>query len=179
MVWINPSNTEAVNVSVIDPIPENTTYVAGSVVCEVRGESTITRCEFDAPNNRIIYEGSIAPDPGAINESEAAHEVLIVFLTTVGNQVNFAQNQGVANWDADGNGFVDDNVLAGQSPVVTDDPTTARGGDPTTWRRGLTIPGGGPTAIPTLSSWGLVLMGLLLVMLLNGPLRRRSNGRRS
>ena len=137
MVWINNGNTTAFPVQVVDPIPNGTTYVAGSLTCEVLGASSTTRCEYDPVNDEIIWEGSIAPDFGAQNEDEADNEVIITFNTSVTSDQDSVQNQGLAYWDEDGDGDIDndDANVANNNPVRTDDPATNPSGDPTVARR--------------------------------------------
>jgi uncharacterized repeat protein (TIGR01451 family) len=155
MVWLNSGNAVALNVLITDPIPENSVYIAGSVLCEARGASTVVRCEFDSAANRIVYEGNIAADEGAGGEDDALNEVVIVYRTAVIDITRPVANQATANWDADGDGFIGDDSDDGQIPVVTDDPFTPADDDPTVWQL---IP-----MIPTLSVWMMLLLSLLLV----------------
>ena len=54
------------------------------------------------------------------------NEVVITFRTTVPDSINEVENQGIAYWDHDGDGIVEDNET-----VVTDDPITNPNDDPT------------------------------------------------
>ena len=69
---------------------------------------------------------------GALTESEAVHEVVITYRAFVppdffGPVVNQAQ----ANWDANGDGSVEDDIAGGQIAVISDDPATTGVADPT------------------------------------------------
>ncbi len=128
MVWINDSNIVAINVQVIDQIPAGTTYVPGSIVCTPRGASSTaltatlplsstadpsSACGFDAANNRVQWQGIIAPDFGVTDETNANNEVVITFRVTVNDGVNLVYNQAIARADADGDDdFTDENVLS-------------------------------------------------------------------
>jgi uncharacterized repeat protein (TIGR01451 family) len=155
MVWINNSNTAAMLVSIADPVPAGTTYVPGSVQCTANGGSSTSTCTFDAVNNRIIWEGNIAADPGATNEAEASNEVVITYRTTVGRTVVSVSNQGCAYWDANGNQSVSDDIAGNQTPVCSDDPNTTPSGDPTVWARTQLFP------VPALNGWGVLIFMLL------------------
>ncbi len=114
-VWINNSNTAAVDVLILDPITPGTEYIAGSLTCDAQGASVTTRCLYNAAENRIEWQGTIAPDPGATDEDTAANEVVITFQVRVLNSTwSSVTNQSTATWDQNGNGTID--------PA---DPTTA------------------------------------------------------
>jgi LPXTG-site transpeptidase (sortase) family protein len=132
-VWINNGNLTAFPVQVVDDIPNGTTYIANSLTCETEGLSSTTRCEYDPINNRIIWEGSIAPDFGAQNEQQADHEVVITFSTTTDADVTRARNQGLAFWDENDDGVIDANDanVANNAPMRTDNPATLSPGDAT------------------------------------------------
>ena len=132
MVWINNGNATANAARITDRIPDGTTYVPDSVQCEARGATTVTLCAFDADANQVVYEGSIAPDLGALTEEEADNELIFSFRAAVPPDFFGAvENQAEAHWDADGDGDIDDDIAGGQSPVVTDDPNTNDPGDVT------------------------------------------------
>ncbi|PID51979.1 MAG: hypothetical protein CR972_04245 [Candidatus Moraniibacteriota bacterium] len=135
MVWINDGNATALNTQVIDPIPTGTTYIQNSLTCDARGASTTSVCTYDSAENRVRWEGDIAPDPGGTNEDNSNNEVVIIFTSTVPDEINTIENQAHAYWDEDGSGEFGDDILRGQTPVRTDDPTTSTSTDPTTWRR--------------------------------------------
>jgi uncharacterized repeat protein (TIGR01451 family) len=149
MVWINNGNSDALQVRIVDPIPAGTTYEDGSLSCTPLGASTVTRCAYEPAQNRIIYEGSIAADPGAQNEAAANNEVVIIFSTRLQQGATNASNIADAFWDANSDGNVDDDIADGQNSVRTND------GAPATL----------PFDIPTLSPTALLaLLGLLLLM---------------
>ena len=132
IVWINADNVEANAVNATDNIPANTTYTPDSLTCTPRGASTVEMCTFDATANRIVYVGTIAPDPDLRTEAEAANEVVITYNVTVPTEFNGdVDNQAEANWDANGSGSADDEVAADQIPTLTDDPMLPGTSDPT------------------------------------------------
>ena len=150
MVWINDGNQTALATRVVDAIPAGTVYEPGSLRCEVRGASTVALCSYDAAQNRVVYQGNIAADPGALDETTAQNEVVIVFGSRLQTGITNASNTGAANWDANGDGNVDNDVAAGQQPVKTNS------GEATVWDI---------AEIPTLSQVAtLVLLGLLLLL---------------
>ncbi|MFW5691415.1 MAG: hypothetical protein ACOCXZ_02830, partial [Chloroflexota bacterium] len=122
MIWLNPFNVTAFDVRVIDQIPAGTAYVPGSLSCTAFGASTVDRCEFDAANNRIIYEGSIAPDTGVFDVDLAANRVDIIFQTRVIGDPNQVTNTAIGYWDGDGDGAVEDDIAAGQQPGAQQQP---------------------------------------------------------
>ncbi|PID30339.1 hypothetical protein CSA80_02850 [Candidatus Saccharibacteria bacterium] len=137
MVWINDGNATALNTQVLDPIPANTTYVAGSVVCDARGASTTDVCTYDANENRIRWEGNIAPDPGGTDENNSANEVVITFKTTVPPEVNSVENQAMAYYDQDGDGDFQNDKDAGLTAVLSDNANATDSAiHPTVWSRG-------------------------------------------
>jgi uncharacterized repeat protein (TIGR01451 family) len=155
MVWINNSNVTAMLVRVTDPIPTGTTYVPGSVQCVANGGSSTlpSGCRFDAANNRIVWDGNIAPDLGAIDEDTAANEVVITYRTTMPVSVTRVENQGCAIWDENNSGSLDDEIANNQVAVCTDDPNTDSREDPTVWESGVVI--------PTMDQWGLMIFMLI------------------
>lgn len=128
-VWINDGNVTAVRTRISDPIPSEFTYVEGSLSCEGRGRSTVDRCVFEATTNRTIYEGDIAPDLNGSTEEDSLNEVVIIFRTLIPPGVIQAENQAFTNWDANGDGSIDDDVQGGQGAVLSS--ATAGQGDPT------------------------------------------------
>jgi uncharacterized repeat protein (TIGR01451 family) len=154
MVWINNGNADAMLVRVTDPIPTGTIYVGGSLQCVPNGGSSTSpgSCIFDSANNRIVWEGNIAADPGATDEATAANEVVITYRTTMPTYVMKVQNQGCAIWDANNDKSLDDEILNNQVAVCTDDPNTDPSGDPTVWENEV---------IPTMNQWGLVIFMLI------------------
>lgn len=61
LVWINAANDAAIDVQVSDPVPEGTTYVAGSLACTVLGSSTTALCSYQVDENRVFWQGTSAP----------------------------------------------------------------------------------------------------------------------
>lgn len=108
MVWINSGNNAAINVQITDLIPNGTTYVPGSVVCEPRGSSSTATCLFDSDRNRIFWQGVIGPDLGAGTETAASNEIVITFRVTVPPSVRHVTNQATSLTDTDGDGSFDD-----------------------------------------------------------------------
>ena len=143
-VWINNGNADAIGVRIVDPIPDHTSFVQGSLVCTALGSSSTTVCQYDAVNNRILWEGSIGADLGATDEDSAQNEVIIEFQTLVVDQVSFISNQTTGYWDRDGDGFIDDDIRAGQVAITSEAQVP------------LLIP------IPTLSQWGMLLLTFLI-----------------
>ncbi|MBE9524849.1 MAG: sortase, partial [Chloroflexi bacterium] len=132
-VWINNGNQIANNVRVVDPIPDDTTYVNFSLICEVTGSSAEITCEYDDIENQIIWEGSIGPDFGATSEAEAQNEIIITFRTVVADDIYRVENQSLGYWDEDGDGEIDENDTNWREndPVPSDDPGTIPLEDPT------------------------------------------------
>ncbi len=135
MVWINDGNASALNTQVLDPIPTGTTYQAGSLVCTPTGASVTTACVYDAAENRVRWEGNIAPAPGGTDEANSNNEVVITFSTTVPDTLNSVTNQAKAYYDENGNGTFADDKTAGQTAILSDNPTSSVLGDATAWQR--------------------------------------------
>jgi hypothetical protein len=124
-------------------------------------------CTFDSINNRVIWEGNIASDIGGTNESNSLHEVVLVFQTTVNPGVEDAENQAQGFWDDNNSGSVDDDILAGQLPVLTNDPTTTPGGDPTAWRAAHLVHAGNSSQLVIVTGIGtLLILGSLVTFIL-------------
>jgi hypothetical protein len=158
MVWINNGNAVATPVIITDTIPVSTTYVGGSLLCEPRGNSSTQpgSCIFDNANNRIIWEGTIAADPGSQNEAQAQNEVVIQFRTTMPTNITRVQNQGCAQ-------------IPGGDTSCTDDPGTPSPGDATVWTKATT-----PVAVPTMNEWGMIILLILQGMGALYYMRRRA-----
>ncbi|MFZ1828568.1 MAG: SdrD B-like domain-containing protein, partial [Candidatus Competibacteraceae bacterium] len=158
MVWINGGNTAANRVRVIDPVPAGAIYDPNSLRCEARGQSTVATCVFEPANNRVVYEGNIAADPGALDEADAQNEVVIVFSTLLQSGVSTVENLASAHWDRNGNGSVDDDITGNQLPVETNNGQPVRP----------------PVDIPLLAPWLFwMLAGLLALM---GAIARQNSG---
>ena len=128
MVWINDSNTAAIDVQITDAIPAGTTFVPGSLTCVPTGGSSsaavvtaplnpaFPNCAYDSTNNRIQWQGNIDPDPGAIDETTAANEIVITFRVTVLAGVNQVNNRGSSLTDRNGDtSFADETTSASVS----------------------------------------------------------------
>ena len=94
--------------------------------------------------NTVHWNGALAANGGSVTLTILA----TVNPTVVGGAV--VSNQGTVSYDSDNNGSND-------ATLVTDDPSTAAAGDPTLF----TI----VSAIPTLSEWALILLGLSIALL--------------
>ncbi|HSG26362.1 MAG TPA: sortase, partial [Anaerolineales bacterium] len=133
MVWINDSNLVALNSEVSDPIPGGTTYIASGapsgyavpagapagssnlgVSCTPDAASvstTTTLCYYEGPTGpyprgRIIWQGTLGPDFGATNASEATNEISISFTVDVPGSTMNAQNIGTISADLNGDGSI-------------------------------------------------------------------------
>jgi len=133
MVWINDSNLAALDSSVSDPIPSGTSYnasgapsgypvpvgaPAGStnvgVSCTpdlASVSTTTTRCFYEGPTatyplGRIVWEGTLGPDFGATNPSEASNEIYISFTVDIPSNTYSAQNLGTISADLNGDGSI-------------------------------------------------------------------------
>jgi len=162
MVWLNPDQVYVSPIRVVDPIPANSDFVPGSLDCIANGASSETRCEFDAARNEVVFEGFIAPDPGATGLEDSSNAIVIRFRVTVQNLAQEVVNQGFAQWDEDGDGALDPD----QKP--TGDPDSSDEDGPTGWP-GLPP---NPTPVPTLSEWVVLLLMLALAGLAIRHLRR-------
>ncbi len=63
-VWANIQNTVNLAVTLVHPIPANSTYVAGSLNCIAGGSTVVTRCAYNAARNQIEVEATLAADFG-------------------------------------------------------------------------------------------------------------------
>lgn len=99
----------------------------------------------DVMTNTVSWDGGIPAASSVVLSIEAT-----ILAGTGGQSVS---NQGTIAYDSDANG---DNDAA----TVTDDPAAAGGADPTVFLVGLGAPN--VLEIPTLGSWGLVLLALAL-----------------
>jgi uncharacterized repeat protein (TIGR01451 family) len=154
MVWINNSNVVATAVSITDTIPANTTYIGGSLACTPQGSSSTQTCAYDSGNNRVIWQGTIAPDSGAQNETQAQNEVVITFRTTMSTTVTRVENQGCAQTNG--------------GTKCSDNPSTPAFGDPTVWTKSTQ-----PVAVPTMNEWGMIILMVLQGMGALYYMRRR------
>jgi len=104
--------------------------------------------------NTVTWNGAI-PAGGSVTITITATILPAAAGTTV-------SNQGTISFDADGNG-------TNESTAQTDDPAVGGAANPTS----ITVPG--TVQIPTLSAFGLALLGLILAGLAFAMLRRRRN----
>jgi len=97
----NNQNASVQNVEVRDPLPSGTTFVSGSVTCQLFGASTVSSCFYDVANNRIVVDAALISDLGSVNPATAPNRVVIVFSAkfTTTPVTNVAQ----ACWDAQNN----------------------------------------------------------------------------
>ena len=112
LVWINNTNSSAVNTQIRDNIPVDTTFVTDSLTCEARGSSKTESCEYDSINNQIFWSGKIGPDRDAVDEDDAQNEIVISFLVEIPDIMNYTINQSTALTDTNGDGDFDDEVTA-------------------------------------------------------------------
>jgi len=153
MVWINNSNNATINTQIFDAIPNGTTYVANSLVCQARGTSVTTTCMFDSGNNWIFWQGSIGPDLGANTAATANNEVVITFRVDKHPRVVLVRNAGASLTDTDGDGDFQDET-----------PVSVSRTNEVVWKL--------PAPAPSLSPAGLVVAIGLLALIARGRLRR-------
>lgn len=133
MVWINNSNTLAINSLVSDGIPAGTTYVAtgtssgfpvpgtapagstniGVSCTETSAVTTTTLCYFEGPTaafprGRVIWVGTLGPDPGATGAANADDEITITFRLDVNDDTNSVQNTATVDSDLNNDGDATD-----------------------------------------------------------------------
>lgn len=147
MVWYNPNVGYTTPIEITDVLRDNMSYVTGTLLCEARGNSTQTLCAYDAGARTVRFEGTIGPDgPGTLDESSAANEIAISFHVILDNISTEALNQGEARWSPWGNGTLSTDIIETGSAAGNTSPTS--------WP--------GSSAIPALSGWGALVLGLLL-----------------
>ncbi len=103
--------------------------------------------------NTVTWSGSV-PAGGSVT-------ITITARINAGTQGTTISNQGSVSYDADLNG-------TNETTVMTDDPNVGGAADPTSF-----VVGGITAAVPTLSEWGLALLGLGLLLAALSVLRRR------
>lgn len=161
MVWFNNANQRDLPVLIIDPIPANSQYLDGTLVCEADGVSTCTSAIFNAAENRIEVRGLIAPDFGApifAPRDSLANELLIRFTTFANANQAGIMNRAEGCWDENNSGSPDDDIAQGQQCIPVRASTRVNF----------------PTPIPGLSSEGRLALVLLLLIIAAGALRRRA-----
>jgi len=145
MIWINNSNTVAINASVSDGIPVGTTYIlsgassgfpvpagapAGStnigVSCtDTSAVTTTTLCYYEGPTGafprgRIVWAGTLGPDNGATGPANADDELTIVFNLNVNAGITSVRNEAAIDADLNGDG---DTTDPGEQQVATTSAT--------------------------------------------------------
>lgn len=148
MVWINNSNTVAVNSLVSDEVPVGATYLvsgvssgfpvpasapAGStnvgVSCTDTSAVTVTTlCYYEGPTTpfprgRIIWAGTLGPDPGATNAANTDDEITITFHLDINDGVNSVRNRATLDADLNNDG---DTTDPGEQQVATASATWRR-----------------------------------------------------
>jgi LPXTG-site transpeptidase (sortase) family protein len=133
MVWINNSNTVAINSLVSDGIPAGASYVAtgassgvpvpstapaGStnVGVSCTDTSTVTTtalCYYEGPTvafprGRVIWAGALGPDPGATGSANADDEITITFSLSVDGNINRVRNMATVDSDLNNDGDATD-----------------------------------------------------------------------
>jgi LPXTG-site transpeptidase (sortase) family protein len=106
MVWINSGNTAAISTQITDGIPEGTTYVSGSLACQVYGSSVTEQCSIN--NDHVFWQGTIGPDEGATDEATAKNRVVILFRVDVPDSVKQVNNKASSLTDTNHNGSFTD-----------------------------------------------------------------------
>jgi len=133
MVWINNSNTNAINAQVSDGISRGTTYAASGassgvpvpggapagstnigITCIDQSTITVTAlCYYEGPTasfprGRVIWSGTLGPDPGATGAANAANEITITFLVDVDGDTNSIYNSATVDSDLNRDGNATD-----------------------------------------------------------------------
>jgi LPXTG-site transpeptidase (sortase) family protein len=133
MVWINNSNTVAVDAVVSDAVPVGSTYIASGassgfavpggapagstnigVSCtDTSAVTSTTLCYYEGPTGtfprgRILWAGTLGPDNGATGPASADDEITIVFNLNVNTGVTTVQNRAVIDADLNGDGDTTD-----------------------------------------------------------------------
>jgi len=116
--------------------------------------ATATTGTVSTTGNTVNWDGSIAAG-GSVT-------ITITAKINAGTANTTISNQGTVSYDADLNG-------TNETTVMTDDPSTGTGGDPTSF----TVLPGSVADIPTLSEVGLFALGLGLMLAALALLRRR------
>jgi uncharacterized repeat protein (TIGR01451 family) len=116
-----------------DVLPAGLTLVSATATT---GTPTI-----DTPTRTVHWNGSLAAGASVV--------ITIHATVDVGTAGQTLSNQGTAFFDTDGNG-------TNETSVLTDDPSTAAAGDPTSFTVAATA------QVPTLSTVGLAALALLL-----------------
>ncbi|OQX25392.1 MAG: hypothetical protein BWK80_15790, partial [Desulfobacteraceae bacterium IS3] len=120
MTWTNRDNSEGILVHIEVPIPDELTYIEGSLGAEYGN------FWYDKERNTIVWEGIIPGNGGTVK---------IWYETAVPDDVNHVENQACAVWDRNGNGdWKDEAALSSERILVcTDNPDSSVSGDATGW----------------------------------------------
>lgn len=97
--WVNPG-TQPLAITVVDPIPDGTTYEPGSLTCtSPSGILTVNRCAYNAGNDSVVFEGVLFPDPGATPDdiTAANNRLIMTFLVDVDDDVEEVNNEAMLN----------------------------------------------------------------------------------
>ncbi len=129
------------------------TDVLPSQLALVSATATSGTAAANVGTNTVTWNGAI-PASGSVTITITA----TILPSAVGTTVS---NQGTISFDSDGNGTND-------ATAQTDDPGVAGAANPTTF-----AVAGPPAQVPTLSTLGLLSLGLLLTGIAVGVLRRR------
>jgi uncharacterized repeat protein (TIGR01451 family) len=124
LAWMNTNNPGPVRARITDTIPPGTSFADGSLACEARGVSITTRCEFEPAANRIVWEGTIAPDPGVTDPDVAQNEIFIMLRVIPEPGVTEVTNQADSTIDTDDDGDFTDEPSTTPSDQVTWTPQT-------------------------------------------------------
>jgi LPXTG-site transpeptidase (sortase) family protein len=130
MIWINDSNIVDVQGKVSDPLPENTEFFVGTtssgyplpagtpddstnmgISCTSSAGSSTDYCYYEGPTpeyerGRIIWEGTVGPDYGVTNPSDAHNAIYITFGLTVLGDATAVTNTATFDLDRNGDGDV-------------------------------------------------------------------------
>ncbi len=133
MVWINNSNSAAIHSLVSDGISAGTSYVssgspsgfpvpsgapAGStnlgISCTDSSFITVTSlCYYEGPTasyprGRVMWSGTLGPDPGATGSADAQNEITIAFRVNVSGSTNTIHNEATVDTDLNQDGDATD-----------------------------------------------------------------------
>ena len=133
IIWVNNTNLVGIQVTSSDPIPAGTAFFnnlissgyplpvgdlpAGSVnsgvKCHTAGTTITQHCYYEGPTNqyprgRVIWQGTLAPDPADVILQNAQNAVKIDFSVTVNSGVTSVVNTATVDVDLNGDGDTDD-----------------------------------------------------------------------
>jgi uncharacterized repeat protein (TIGR01451 family) len=75
----NSANASDLATEIHDPLPAGMVFVSGTTTCQPFGASSVSSCGYDAPNNRILAQATLASDVGATSLSTAPNRLVISF----------------------------------------------------------------------------------------------------